>query len=413
MEQSKETSNFLHQAPETDDVFARKNGEQTLTGAVYSMDNYANYCNDPATAQHVSLLLSACDTTLAANLNSVEITDGQLQEIADFVNESILTDESSQKEKVMSILKWIRANIKYEYGDQQPYNVFKNRYGVCQGYANLMLVMLHTQGIKATIANGFLVNAGGHAWNYVLADGTWYVADPTNRSNIYAMVDELDKYKGSLQPWSIDMPLLDDGDFVYDFRNKHFNVRTIKTSSEQVSVPFGAMGYRLTGFDPVGGINEKVKELYLSLNILSIGDYVAGLLEHGQQLENVFVWNSKNHSINDYDGCVYTVLYNTTSKENEYLQLLYIPGTKKEVNFAPVATIESKSIDNWSGVEILRFDENTLNFEDYAITGCDNLKEVYINKNATVSDKAFEDLPTDCQVIRFDPMDTGIKPIHL
>ena len=58
----------------------------------------------------------------------------------------------------------------------------------CQGYANLLRTMCHTQGIPAFNANGELVPLGGHAWDYVCADSVWYVSDPTNNAQ-YKMAD--------------------------------------------------------------------------------------------------------------------------------------------------------------------------------------------------------------------------------
>ena len=180
-----------------------------------------------------------------------------------------------------------------------------------------------------------------------------------------------------------------------------------------MSVPFGALGYRITAFDPIGGINEHVREIYLSLNIASIGEYVKGLKTHGANLQNIYVLNEENRSINEYDGCVYSIKYNSATKKTTYLKLLYVPGGKCEIEFAPMAKITSKLIEDLSNVEVIRFDETTLTFEDYAITGCPSLKEIYINMNAKVSSKAFYDLPADCQIIRYDPLETGIRPIYM
>lgn len=396
-----------------DDMFARRNGEKLLTGAYTDPDDYSHYYNDPAVAEHVNKLMCEADTNMASSLNSVEITDEHLAEVKEFVEGSILTNETRQYAKMMAILKWIRANIKYDYNDQDAYSVFKNRVAVCQGYSNLMVAMLHTQGIKATVATGFLANTGGHAWVYALADGVWYVADPTNRNSVYRMKADLSQYKSSLQPWNIDMPLAQDDDFVYDFRDKHFNIRQVLSSAEQVSVPFGALGYRVTAFDPIGGINENVRELYLSLNIQSIGQYVMGLKKHGSNLENIYVLNDENRSINEYDGCVYKIKYNSSTKKTTFLKLLYAPGGKREIKFAPLDQITSKLIEELPNVEVIHFDQATLEFEDFAITGCPNLKEIYINQNATVSSKAFDDLPADCKVIRYDPLETGIRPVYL
>lgn len=399
-------------APDND-LFARRNGETLLTGAYTDPSDYSHYYNDPVIADHASKLMCEADTNMAASLNSVQITDEHLAELKSFVEKSILSAETTQYAKMMSILKWIRANIKYDYDDQDAYSVFKNRVAVCQGYSNLMVAMLHTQGIKATVATGFLANTGGHAWVYALADGVWYVADPTNRNNVFKMVANLSQYKNTLQPWNIDMPLARDERFVYDFRDKHFNIRQVLTDDEQVSVPFGALGYRITAFDPIGGVNEHVRELYLSLNIVSIGEYVQGLKTHGANLQEIYVLNEENRSINEFDGCVYSIKYNTATKKTTYLKLLYVPGGKREIKFAPLAKITSKLIEDLPNVEVIRFNEATLTFEDYAITGCPNLKEIHININAKVSNKAFNDLPSGCEVIRYDPLETGIQPIYM
>lgn len=402
----------MQSAPD-DEMFAQRNGEKLLTGAYTDPADYSHYYNDPVIAEHVNRLMCEADTNMAAGLNSVEITDEHLAELKSFVESTILTNETRQYAKMMSILKWIRANIKYDYNDQDAYSVFKNRVAVCQGYSNLMVAMLHTQDIKATVATGFLANTGGHAWVYALADGTWFVADPTNRNTVYRMKTDINQYKGTLQPWNIDMPLAQDDKFVYDFRDKHFNIRQVITSDELVSVPFGALGYRITAFNPIGGINENVRELYLSSNIFSIGEYVQGLREHGSNLTNVYVLNASNRYINEFDGCVYSIKYNSANKTTTFLKLLYVPGGKREINFAPMAKISSKLIEELPNVEIIHFDPATLEFEDFAITGAPNLKEIYINQNAKTSSKAFNDLPAGCKIIRYDPLETGIRPIYM
>lgn len=397
-------------APDSD-MFARRNGEKLLTGAYTDPLDYNHYYNDPVIAEHACKLMCEADTNMAASLNSVEITDEHLAEVKSFVDSKILSAETTQYAKMMAILKWIRANIRYDYNDQDAYSVFKNRVAVCHGYSNLMVAMLHTQGIKATFATGFLANTGGHAWVYALADGVWYVTDPTNRSNVYKMKTNLNQYKATLQPWNIDMPLAQDGKFVYDFRDKHFNIRQVLTDDEQVSIPFGALGYRLTAFDPIGGINEHVRELYLSLNIVSVGEYVQGLHEHGSNLQDIYVLNDENHTINEYDGCVYSIKY--VSRKTTFLKLLYAPGGKREIKFAPIAKITRKLIENLPNMEVIHFDETTLEFEDYAITGSPSLREIHINKNAKVSDKAFDELPPGCEIIRYDPLETGIRPVYM
>lgn len=414
--ETKQTETASRSGETNTDLFIARNGETILTGAVYAPNDYTRYYNDPAVADHVCKLITVCDPSFAESLNGVSITSQQLREVAAFVRENIVRDmeEASEYDRMMAVLRWIRENITYDYGDQEAYTVFQTRRAVCQGYANLMTVMLHTQGIRATNANGFLANTGGHAWNYVLADGVWYVADPTNSNTVYRMVEDLDKYRSSLQPWTIDMPLHRDAGFLYDFRDKHFGIRTVINENESpvVSVPFGALGYRLTGFDPIGGIEGSVEEIYLSLNIQNVGSYVEGLKKEGGNLRAIYVWNEKNHVINDYDGCLYKVKHNVQEQTHTFTELLYVPGEKTEMRYAPMPVAVRKGIGDWENLEKIYFDATTLIFEDYAVDHCPNLKEVHINKDATVSADAFKGLPAGCRIIRYDALDTGIKPIR-
>ena len=128
------------------------------------------------------------------------------------------------------------------------------------------------------------------------------------------------------------------------------------------------------------------------------------------------MWDTSGMSfcrnINEYDGCVYSIKY-YSSKPSTFLKLLYAPGGKSEINFAPMAKITSKLIEELPNVEIIHFDPATLEFEDFAITGAPNLKEIYINQNAKTSSKAFNDLPAGCKIIRYDPLETGIRPIYM
>ncbi len=395
-----------------EDMFARPNGEKSLTNTVIDPNNQ-NYYNDLACAVDVAQLLAVADPELAAGLNGVEITEGQFEEIRLFVEKNIVSDNMTEIQKTKAILKWVNSNVSYDWVDNSAYAVFKSRKGVCQGYSNLMNVMLHTQGIKCVNANGFMANVGGHAWVYVYADGKWYVSDPTNTPNTIWDMSKPDSYKGTLQPWTIDMPLFEDSLYVYDWRDKLFNIREVKQPGQPaMSVPYGAAGFKVTGFDPIGGIGSEVREFYISTNIRSVGEYVDGLTKHGQNLENVFVWNDKNHAINDYDGCIYTVSYSSSTKVNTYKALKYIPGQKKTVNIAPMKIAEKNIIFNHETIEEVHFDKTTLTYENSCIESCHNLHLIYIPQGSKVDKEAFYDCAKDLQIIEYDPTETGIEKVY-
>ena len=127
----------------------------------------------------VNNLLKKVGPEIDNGFASFKITDAQYQEIKTFTDE-LVAGETSDTKIYGTIFNWVVANIRYEWGDNDPYAVFKNRQAVCQGYANLLNVMLHTQSIPVVNINGILKPLGGHAWNYVYYANQWWVSDPTN-----------------------------------------------------------------------------------------------------------------------------------------------------------------------------------------------------------------------------------------
>ena len=93
-----------------------------------------------------------------------------------------------------SIYTWIAYNISYdaslvsgiEQNNQSAEAVWKNRSGVCEGYANLFHEMCTAAGIESRIINGYVKEFAGndlsypnHSWNSVKIDGKWKLLDVT------------------------------------------------------------------------------------------------------------------------------------------------------------------------------------------------------------------------------------------
>ena len=123
-------------------------------------------------AEKLYNILIGSDSAFSARMgNYMPVSNFQYEEIKEFTDE-LVTGRDTDAKKYRAIYNWVRQNVKYANGEisNEPYDVFINKQAVCQGYANLLNLMLHTQGIPVINSNGYMNNNGsffGHAWNYV------------------------------------------------------------------------------------------------------------------------------------------------------------------------------------------------------------------------------------------------------
>ncbi len=110
-----------------------------------------------------------------------------LREIAD--------DSMSDYEKVHAIYDWLVLNVVYDtelwniYGrDPDGVSGYKGFYlegvfldnrAVCDGISKAMVLLCGIEGIPCVQIKGQSLDGVNHAWNKVLLDGKWYVADAT------------------------------------------------------------------------------------------------------------------------------------------------------------------------------------------------------------------------------------------
>jgi hypothetical protein len=100
----------------------------------------------------------------------------------------------SDSGKARAFFTWIAHNIKYDVEEymhpnpdpdkQSPEIVFKNKKGVCQGYANLFDVFCRMSSLECVIVTGHIrefgrYRAASHAWNAVRIDSDWKLVDAT------------------------------------------------------------------------------------------------------------------------------------------------------------------------------------------------------------------------------------------
>lgn len=88
-------------------------------------------------------------------------------------------------EKALYLTHRLHEDFVYEKGctdvDTTAEEAWKQRRGVCQDYAHILIALLHREKIPARYVTGMIPGEGAsHAWVEVAKDGFWYGIDPAN-----------------------------------------------------------------------------------------------------------------------------------------------------------------------------------------------------------------------------------------
>lgn len=361
--------------------FAEDDGKKVLSGAP---NVQARLLMGKVPAEYIPEMT---DTLGRAN-----ITPEQYAEIQAFTKE-LTAGLTTQKDKYTKCFNWVVQNIKYvyEYVNNDPYPVFKNKVGICQGYANLLFIMLHSIDIPAFVCNGILNPVGGHAWNYVYCDGKWYVSDPTNNGSwIMAATSSY----SHLLPSSFDVVLAKNDGVWFNYNEYHLNICAVESSDEVFVVPFSALGYQVTSFSPTKPLPSNIKQINIGKNIKSLGEAYMGLQYNATNVEYIEV-DPANTTFASYLGVVYR-------KDGSEFQLTYIPSAMKCVELMPMETMYKNTVYKHDGVEILIVAPGTKTLEPWAVENCPNMKIAYVPEDTEIANNAFAGVHPDFQIIRGD-----------
>ena len=350
----------------------------------FAKDDKATALNGTS-AQKVAKLMEKTGPAIVKGIGSITITDEQYKEIETFTNE-LVKNLKEPKEKYEKIFKWITSTIKYASGyvDNDPYPVFQTHQAICQGYANLLTVMLHSQDIPCFNTNGMLNPIGGHAWNYVYLD-EWYVSDPTN--NGHFRMNDIDSYK-HLDPMSLDVDIFEDDNYIYNFYERRLNLRQVKKSGKQLTVPFSTNGFQVSSFNPDTELPANVEEIYIGKNIETLGENIVGLNKFAPSVKYAYVETS-NTKLESYGQVVY-----------QNSQPYYVPAAATIIQFKPTATLEKNFLHHHDKVETIVIQSGTKKIEAYAFENCPNLRKAYIPEETVTDSKAFYDVHSSFQIIR-------------
>lgn len=345
-------------------------------------------------------LLRAMDPQRALDISAYNLTDKQyaaIKEKADEVCEACKTDNA----KITKLNDWVHSNVKYDYVANDPWSVFTSKKGVCQGYSNLLKVMLVSQGIPAVGVNGWY-NAYAHAWIYAYDGKYWHVCDPTN-ANGKINISSTSDYS-HLQPDMADVIIFEDDDFAYNYYETYLNVCEVKHADSDLVVPFSTNNFRVASFNPIKPIPENVQNIYIGSNIKSLGQNIVGLAEYASADERCFV-DPENTYLGSYAGVVYT------KNKGELKDLCYIPSRMTSIVLIPMEKVGKNTIYHQLGVEEIIFTEGTKVLESYAIEDCPKLHTVYVPDGCKIEKDAIYNCPKNVEIINGLP--TGIRQVTM
>lgn len=345
-------------------------------------------------------LLQSIKPEEALVLYDTKITEEQFQEIKTFTDD-LVKGLTTQKEVHDKIFNWVHSNVQYAESDNDPYAVFVNKKAICQGYANLLKVMLLSQNIPAVSANGFTWGQG-HAWIYAYADGEWYLSDATN--NILIAAKDISAC-GDFKPYFLELAVYEDDNYLVEYSGGELVLTRIKKGDTKFTVPYSANGFIITSFNPETEIPENVKEIYIGKNIevLSYGG-VMGLQLYGKSVEQVHV-DPANAYLEEYEGVIY-------QKQGDTITPYYIPPMTTRIVLKPNKLYSKGVIVGHQYVEEIVFPEGVQVIGDYAIENCPNLKRVYIPEDAVISKKALYNIWQNVEIIR-EKTETGIHSVTM
>ena len=316
----------------------------------------------------------------------LNITDSQYQTIRTFTLD--LTEKySSTKDKITAIYQWARdTSLKASVGEaapadleeNDPYKVFKEKTGVCQGKANLCKTMLAAIDVPCIIAHGYW-ETEGHAWDFVLCDGKWGIVDA---SMWQISLDDPSDISSHYKTDSLEAVLYEKDGFEFTYYLGGIGAVGYTGNAERLEIPKSCNDYPVISIAAESQIYYEhsfqytaAKELVLPATVkygIYLSDYEIRSF-YSKSLESISV-DENNPVFASYDGILYS---------KDYSRIYSVPAGISEVTLKPMEILEKNTLTNLSNLRILKIGEGTKELEEDAIENCEHLEKVYIPDSVT------------------------------
>ncbi len=316
----------------------------------------------------------------------LNITDSQYQTIRAFTLD-LTKKYSSTKDKITAIYQWAKdISLKASVGEDapadleenDPYKVFKEKTGVCQGKANLCKTMLAAIDVPCIIAHGYW-EAEGHAWDFVLCDGKWGIVDASmERISLDDPSDISPHYKTD----NLESVLYKKDGFEFTYYLGGIGVVGYTGNADCLEIPDNCNGRPVVSIAAENQIyyehslqDTTAKKLVLPATVqygiylseYEIRSFTSKSLEFISADEN-------NPAFASYDGILYS---------KDFSRIYSIPANISEITLKPIEIMEKNTLTSLPNLRTLKIGEGTKELQEDAIENCGHLEKVYIPDSVT------------------------------
>ena len=238
--------------------------------------------------------------------------------------------------------------------------------------------MLAAIDVPCIIAHGYW-ETEGHAWDFVLCDGTWGIVDA---SMWQISLDDPSNISSHYKTDSLEAVLYEKDGFEFTYYLGGIGVVGYTGNADRLEIPASCNGHSVVSIAAENQIyyehpfqNTIAKELVLPATLqygIYLSDYEIRSFS-SQSLESIVV-DENNPVFASYDGILYS---------KDFSRIYSVPAGISEVTLKPMEVMEKNTLVNLPNLRILKIGEGTNTLEEDAVESCQNLEKVYIPDSVT------------------------------
>lgn len=381
-----------------------------------SLSVHAASTLENSTKECLALLdsLSEEESRQLVGLDGLNITDEEYNIIRDYTLE-LTENYKDTTSKIEAIYNHLASRTTADAGPavehdestcNDPYPMFKNMRGVCQGYSNLCRTMLTALDIPCVISHGYYVWINeqqeirweGHAWNYAYCDGHWGIVDgSTLNLNLTEPSSDYDLY----MTVELEQVIYTENGLEFSYYDSGLSVVGYCGDADEIIIPESCHGHTVVSVSPQNSFTENslmnttAQRIVIPATV-EYGIFSAPTSATGEYREiRPFLSTSLTEIEVAEDNPVYAS-YKGILYDKEFSQILSIPYAITDIELKPLTILDKNTLMDLPYLRTLKIAEGTEAICSSAVEQCPALDKVSIPDSVTdIEETAFHNCSTD------------------